>query len=225
MNKDTSFSSSDNNKPKVIGVGFQKTGTSSLRDALKLLGYKVGDNNFQLLPSILKGNFKRVLRWFDRFDAVEDNPWPLIYKELDKARPGCKFILTTRDEESWYRSVSKHVGDLRDPMHEWIYGRNKGLPKDDKDNTIRVYSEHNQEVIRYFADRPEDLLILDVSESDKMEKICQFLGIDSPTQTYPHQNNSERNRNDASFKRKLKVRKKRIKYWLQIKFYDLMGWW
>jgi len=46
---------------------------------------------------------------------VEDNPWPLIYKELDKRIPGCKFILTLRDEESWYSSVKRHIDDLKRP--------------------------------------------------------------------------------------------------------------
>ena len=45
---------------KIIGVGFQKTGTSSLRDALRILGYKVGDNNYQMLWPILHGNYNRV---------------------------------------------------------------------------------------------------------------------------------------------------------------------
>ena len=105
---------------KIIGVGFQKTGTSSLRDALKILGYTVGDNHHQMLGPFLRGNMGRVIRTLNRFDSVEDNPWPSMYKELDAQLPGSKFILTIRESESWLRSVERHIGDLRDPMHEWI---------------------------------------------------------------------------------------------------------
>ena len=109
----------------IVGVGFQKTGTSSLRDALRTLGYRVGDNNHQVLWPYLHGNMGRVLRKLQQFDAVEDNPWPLMYKDLDALVPGSKFILTVRDPERWFESVARHIGDLRDPMHEWIYGRKK----------------------------------------------------------------------------------------------------
>ena len=175
-------------KSKIIGVRFHKTGTSSLRDALHILGYTVGDNNYKLLFSILKGNFRRVLKCINRYDAVEDNPWPLIYKQLDKNILGCKFILTIRDEESWYESVSAHLGDLRDPMHEWIYGRGKSLPKDDKYNSIEVYRRHNEEVLNYFKQREQDLLILDFSKGDGWEKLRNFLHKEMPDVPFPHAN-------------------------------------
>ncbi|MDA3821118.1 MAG: hypothetical protein PF450_00700, partial [Bacteroidales bacterium] len=149
---------------KIIGVGFQKTGTSTLREALKILGYSVKDTTPRALIPILRGNYKKVLRILKNYDALEDTPWYKIYKELDELIPGSKFILTIRDEESWYTSVSKHIGDLRAAHHEWIYGRGKGLPKDDKDNTVAVYRNHTIEVIEYFKERPEDFLILDFTQ-------------------------------------------------------------
>ena len=115
---------------KIIGVGFQKTGTSSLREALKILGYRVKDTSSRPLIPILRGDFDRVLRMLRNYDAVEDTPWYMIYKELDQRIPGSKFILTLRDEESWFQSVSRHTGFLRSASHEWIYGRGMGLPKD-----------------------------------------------------------------------------------------------
>ena len=209
---------------KVIGVGFQKTGTSSLREALKILGYTVGDNNYKLLFPILKGNFKRVLRRINRYDAVEDNPWPLIYKQLDEKILGCKFILTLRNEESWYESVSAHIGDLRDPMHEWIYGRGKGLPKDDKYNSIEVYRRHNEDVLNYFKNRPQDLLILDFSKGDGWEKLCKFLNKEIPAVPFPHVNKRIQATHKRNISKELKREKQRIKYWLQIQYLRLAGY-
>jgi len=207
---------------KIIGVGFQKTGTSTLRDALRALGYTVGDTRYKLLIPILKKDFKTVLKEVNRYDAVEDNPYPLIFKELDKLIPRSKFILTIREEESWYNSVNHHIGDLRDPMHEWIYGKGKGLPKEDKNNTIRVYKEHNQSVLDYFKNRPEDLLILDFTKGDKWDKLCQFLGHEIPALPFPHANNASKNK-QQSFLKKLKMRKKKIKYGLQMAYIQFMG--
>jgi len=206
----------DSLPPKIIGVGFQKTGTSSLRDALTMLGYKVGDNNYKLLFPILHGNYKKVLKTIQRYDAVEDNPWPLIYKELDKLIPGCKFILTLRDEESWYESVKRHINDLRDPMHEWIYGRGKGLPKDDKANTLQVYRKHNEEVLNYFKNRPQDLLIMNITQGDGWEKLCPFLNKEIPSLPFPHQNKFGEGKPRKLFK--LKIQKQKIKYWFQIQY-------
>lgn len=202
---------------KVIGVGFQKTGTSSLRDALRLLGYRVGDNNHQLLWSILHGRWSRVFRKLNRYDAVEDNPWPLVYKEIDAHIPGCKFILTLREPESWYQSVARHIGDLRDPMHEWIYGRGLGLPKDHKANTLDVFNTHNNDVLAHFKDRPEDLLVLDFTKGAGWHELCAFLGCEAPNMPFPHANNKNKERRGSpSLRRRFKVAKKRLKYALQI---------
>ena len=209
-------------KGKIIGVGFQKTGTSTLRDALRLLGYKVGDTRYKLLLPILKKNFDKVAKTVNRYDAVEDNPYPLIFKELDQLFPGSKFILTMREPESWYKSVKRHIGDLRDPMHEWIYGKGKGLPKDDKENTIRVFNEHNAEVKAYFKDRPDDLLILNFMEGDRWEKLCKFLGHDIPAQDFPHANDARKIKKQTLLK-KLNMKKKKVKYGAQVIWYRWRG--
>lgn len=211
---------------KLVGVGFQKTGTSTLREALKILGYKVGDTRYRLLLPILRNNWKQVFKELDRYDAVEDNPWPFIYREIDEHYKGSKFILTIRDSESWYKSVNNHIGDLRDPMHEWIYGRKKGLPKDDKTNAIMVYKKHNEAVLSYFYNRPDDFLILDFSSGDGWSKLCNFLGKEIPGLDFPHINKASYGVvKKESPGRKLKMLKKRIKYALQIRYIDLLGLW
>ncbi len=210
--------------PLVVGVGFQKTGTSSLRDALRMLGCSVGDNNHQVLWPYLHGNFERVWRKLRAFDAVEDNPWPLMYKDIDAHVPGSKFILTVRDPERWYDSVARHIGDLRDPMHEWIYGVGKGLPKDDKAHTLAVYTRHNQEVMDHFKDRQDDLLVVDFTQGAGWEELCGFLGHDVPDIPFPHANNQRKESvASPSLRRRLKVGKKRVKYAVQIAYLRARG--
>jgi hypothetical protein len=213
-------------KGKIIGVGFQKTGTSTLREALKILGYSVKDTTPRALIPILRGNYIKVLRILKNYDALEDTPWYKIYKELDELIPGSKFILTIRDEESWYTSVSKHIGDLRAAHHEWIYGRGKGLPKEDKENTIAVYKNHIVEVKEYFKERPEDFLILDFTRGDKWEKLCGFLGKDIPADSFPHYNKtSEVEKRKYGMKQNIRKSRQRFKNKLKILYIDVMGWW
>lgn len=66
------------------------------------------------------------------------------------------------------------------------------MPKDDKENTISVYSNHNKEVIEYFKDRPKYLLVLDFTKGDKWDELCAFLGEDIPTTDFPHANDDRK---------------------------------
>jgi hypothetical protein len=214
----------DYKKGLIVGVGFQKTGPSTLREALKMLGYRVKDTSSRALIPILKGNYTKILRMLKNFDAVEDTPWYMIYKELDELFPHSKFILTIRDEETWYLSVKRHIGDLRSAHHEWIYGRGKGLPKEDKQNAINVYNKHNQEVIEYFKNRPNDLLIIDFTKGEKWEKLCNFLNKDIPKNPFPHYNKSATNSKKGKMN-KFRFLRKQIKSNIKIKYIDVLGYW
>ena len=214
----------DQDKGLIIGVGFQKTGTSSLREALKVLDYRVKDTTTRALIPILKKDYPSILRMLKNYDAVEDTPWYMIYKELDKLIPNSKFILTVRDEESWFLSVKKHIGDLRSANHEWIYGRGKGLPKDDKKNTIEVYSKHNKEVIEYFKNRPNDLLVLDFTKGDSWSKICPFLNKEIPKTAFPHYNKTSKNKGKNEMS-KFRFWRKQIKNNMRIRYIDALGLW
>jgi hypothetical protein len=211
---------------KVFCVGFEKTGTSSLGIALEKLGYKVKGNTPRALMPILKGNYKKIKRIVDGYDALQDKPWFMIYKELDTLYPGSKFILTIRNEESWFKSASRHFSVLRTAQHEWIYGRGKGLPKEDKENAIRIFSDHNREVVEYFADRPNDLLVLDMKEENKWEKICDFLNVAHPGIPFPHTMKGSSGKSyHSSRKMKMKLLRRKIRNSLLIKYIDIRGYW
>ena len=211
---------------KIIGVGFQKTGTSTLREALKILGYSVKDVTPRALVPILRGNYSKIRRMLEKYDAVEDTPWYMIYEELDQLFPGSKFILTIRDEEAWYTSVSKHIGDLRAAHHEWIYGRGKGVVKYHKQNTIKVYRRHNSEVLEYFKDRPGDLLVLDFTKGDGWDMLCNFLDKEVPEVPFPHYNKtSEVEKRPKGCKHRFRKMRHRFKNNLKIRYLNVTGLW
>lgn len=213
-------------KEKIICIGFMKTGTTSLRKALNILGYTVKENSPGALLPILKGNYEKVFSIARNYDALADKPWFMIYKELDREFPGSKFILTIRDNESWYQSVSRHLGELRTAQHEWIYGRGKGLPKEHKENALKVYSAHNKNVTDYFRDRPGDLLILDLSKDDNWKKLCEFLGREIPVEQFPHlMKGADFKGYKKSFIKRFKLFRRRLRNHLLIKYIDLKGYW
>jgi len=208
----------------IVGAGFHKTGTSTLSAALNILGYRVKGISKRPLIPIIKENYSKVKKMLKNYDAVQDTPWFYIYKELDELFPDSKFILTIRDEESWYKSVKKQIGGLRSAQDEWIYGRGKGLPKDNKENTIKVYQQHNREVKDYFKNRPDDLLVLNFKNGDEWEKLCDFLNQEIPNKPFPHYNKSKTNKMHEG-KSKTKILRRQIKNHLKIKYIDWFEGW
>lgn len=174
-------------KNKVFCIGFQKTGTSSMAKALKQLGYSVTGPNGVNDPEIPKKVHRETAKLMKRFDAFQDNPWPQMYQWCHEKYPAAKFILTIRDTEKWYNSALKQFGDSSTHMREWIYGKGKGSPINNRDCWIERYTRHNAEVVEYFKGK-ENFLILDITQSGAWEKLCPFLGMPVPSEPFPHAN-------------------------------------
>ena len=56
----------------------------------------------------------------------------------------------------------------------------------DEARFVRAYQRHVENVKRYFADRPGDLLVLEIANGDGYEKLAPFLGVPVPEQPFPH---------------------------------------
>ena len=95
---------------RILGVGLSKTGTTSLHEALQILGYSSLHFDEIRLNDILYGLAKTPdFRRYDDVDAVTDIPSAYFYRELLCAYPQSKAILTLRDPDSWWRSVETHM--------------------------------------------------------------------------------------------------------------------
>lgn len=103
-------------KSKVFCIGFHKTGTTSMAVALRQLGYRVTGPNGINDPNIEKNVISMAYSLAEDFDAFQDNPWPILYKELDARFQGSKFILTLRSPGSWIKSQVNHFGKMETPM-------------------------------------------------------------------------------------------------------------
>ncbi len=108
---------------KILGVGLSRTGTSSLHAALEFLGFSSLHYDTVRLNDVLDGsnphpNFKR----YDDLDAVVDLPAAYFYDELTAAYPECKCILTVRNIDDWWKSVSKHLNERLPAPPPGYYG-------------------------------------------------------------------------------------------------------
>lgn len=190
---------------KVFGVGFHKTGTTSLGVGLEMLGYRVCGPVGKWDPDIAENVMVLALAATAEYDAFQDNPWPLLYREMDERFPGSKFILTIRPTEGWVASVVNFFGTEETPMRRWIYGDGAGCPVGNEEVWAARYDAHNREVIAYFADRPGDLLVMRLIEGEGWEALCPFLGHEPPADEFPHRNKAGRGPLAAAVRRLKRV--------------------
>ncbi|PPK85601.1 hypothetical protein CLV84_2504 [Neolewinella xylanilytica] len=177
---------------KIFGIGLSRTGTTSLSSALELLGYR--SFHFPFIRSFL-GKIYIKQQYLDNYDALTDTPVALLYKELDKKYPGSKFIYTVRDMDGWLASCEKYpafhpASDFSESNKITARLRRRlfGSEYFDREKFKAAYLRHESEVMEYFKDRPEDLLVLNVTTGDGWEPLCQFLGKDIPEVPFPNKN-------------------------------------
>ncbi len=188
--------SSENNFNKLFGIGLSKTGTTSLGLALKQLGIRTID--FPHDPTTLREleQAKYDLTILKKYDAVTDTPVVPYYPQLDALYPGSKFILTVRDKAGWLKSIRNHWSDrwewleVSDVQRRFAYFINTavyGTIEFHEQRFSYLYDRHVREVMDYFKDRPNDLLVLDVCAGEGWEKLCPFLGLPSREGSFPRQ--------------------------------------
>jgi hypothetical protein len=190
---------------KVIGAGYGRTGTASLKLALERLGFGPCHHMAEVLPKP-----ERVALWarigagsneWDQalagYNATVDWPACTHWRALADLYPHAKVILSTRDPDRWFDSVHATILNpdvtrflLRTPMGEML-DRNIyslfGAGMADRAFMVDAFKRHNDEVKRAIpADR---LLVFDAREG--WGPLSAFLGVDPPAEPYPHVNTKE----------------------------------
>ena len=192
---------------KVFGIGFQKTGTTSLGVIFQRLGYRMaGYNEFREMAGYADLSWHEIeehaIETARNIDAAKDTPWPLLYRQLDKAYPGSKFIHVTRDTDAWLKSALSDFKDYPNAIHRLIYGSNGplGHEADWRDR----YERHNSEVRSYFSDRPNDCLHLRLEDGVTFERVCEFLDEPLVGQGAPKANTYARKRVKMAWRKLVK---------------------
>ena len=131
------------------------------------------------------------------YDGLTDITAAPYFESLDRQYPGSKFVLTVRDEEPWLRSAAAHwhkrpahddptKSELHLRVRRLLRAATYGCYDFDAERFSHVHRQHVANVKAYFADRPDDLLILPITDGAGWEPLCAFLGRPIPAEPFPH---------------------------------------
>jgi len=191
---------------KVIGAGLGRTASFSLKFALEHLG--LGPCHH--MSEVFADGRRQVPLWLDviggrpdwdavftGFQSTTDYPACTYWRELAAHYPDAKVVLSVRDPDSWFDSVSATI------FSEGMQGSLAGSPVGDMmqgvifdhfDGAItdRAYmtdwfTRRNQEVIDSLP--PERLLVF--SPKQGWEPLCAFLGVPVPDGPFPRVNSRD----------------------------------
>jgi len=193
---------------KVIGSGFGRTGTMSVKEALGILGLgpchhmvEVMENPSQLSywQAIAAGKQPDWAEVFDGYHSQVDWPGAHVWHETSIAFPDARVIHTERPEEAWWNSFNGTIGkffanssdmDLPPQIKEIFITMKDWFLKEtfddytDRDSAITAYRRNNQKVRNTI---PKDRLLI-FNVADGWEPLCRFLGVPVPDTAFPHRN-------------------------------------
>jgi hypothetical protein len=182
---------------RIFGIGMHKTATTSLHTALTRLGLDSAHWKNAHWAKAIYNEMTTVGRsaTLEKNYALCDLPIPLLFRKLDRAYPGSKFILTVRDEAKWLQAVRDHwsydyniyrkswdTDPFTHRLHTLLYGQ-RGF---DAELFLARYRRHNAEVLEYFRDRQDDLTVMNVDAGDGWPSLCKLLRQQIPAEPYPN---------------------------------------
>lgn len=190
---------------KLINCGLGRTGTTSLKGALEILGispiYHTTDmfkstTHIDFWESVMRG---QPVDWSAFFGGYEVADWPagLAYREIIAAFPEAKVMLTMRDPVQWFNSINgvmSKMSSMRIPSERFkrakkflleyaINGFFEGKVED-QDHMVELFARHTEAVKALVP--AERLLVYDVREG--WEPLCRFLEVDVPNKSFPRLN-------------------------------------
>lgn len=192
---------------KVIGAGVGRTGTTSTKAALEELGFGPCYTFFTLfsLPEHIEqwlaayaGEPIDWSRFLGDFESTVDWPACDFYEQHMALYPEAPVVLTVREPESWYRSMTNTIWEVNQAQREagqgpdvnpmsrltevMIWQRFFGGRFLDKAHAIRCFEQHIEQVKARVPS--ERLLVFDVKQG--WEPLCRFLGVEAPDKPFPH---------------------------------------
>jgi hypothetical protein len=206
---------------RVIGAGFGRTGTTSLKLGLEKLGFGPCHHMKEILehpdevPTWERAARGEPIDWktFMRpWGSACDFPSAFYYRELMEAFPDAKVILTTRDPASWYTSMSETIVPMLQrfpnriivPLLPVVSGPHRTMAGTrmydeillrfhEREHVLACYEAHIAEVKRVVP--PERLLVFEAKQG--WAPLCEFLGVPAPSEPFPRANDT------AEFKRRV----------------------
>ena len=191
---------------QVIGSGFGRTGTMTMKQVLEKLGFgpchhmlEIIENPEQLplWKAVAAGG---EIDWegvFAGYRSQVDWPGAHVWEQTAAAFPEARIIHTERPEDAWWNSFNSTIGKffsnlekLDIPPHlmdQFTFMRGWLMQESftdftDRDAAIAGYREHNRRVREGVP--AERLLVFNVA--DGWQPLCEFLGVPVPDEPFPH---------------------------------------
>ena len=192
---------------EVIGAGVGRTATFTMKFALEHLGFGPCFHMAELFADARR----QVPLWLDvvagkpdwdeifrGFRSTVDYPSASYWRELADHYPDAKIVLTVRDADSWFDSVSETI--FSDAMQAHLVGTPtgemmKGVIFDhfgggdirDRAFMTQWFEDRNAEVA---ASLPEERLLV-FHPREGWEPLCRFLGVPVPQEQFPRVNSRD----------------------------------
>ncbi|MBN8818608.1 MAG: hypothetical protein J0I80_07795 [Sphingomonas sp.] len=191
---------------QVIGAGLGRTGTLSLKLALEHLGFGPCHHMSEVIANVRQ----QLPYWLDvvaghpdwdgafaGYAAAVDYPGAYFWRDLAAHYPEAKIILTLRDPESWFKSVSETIfspghtamfaGTPLGPFMDGTVLKDFGDRIGDQAFMIDYFNRWNEGVRSSIP--PERLLLF--QSRDGWVPLCAFLGVPVPDAPYPRVNSRD----------------------------------
>jgi hypothetical protein len=201
---------------KLLGAGFGRTGTMSLKAALEQIGYGPCFHMIDLIKGEMplpawdaasqgqQVDFEQAL---DGWESTIDWPACTYWEQLVEIWPDVPVLLSVRDPDKWYESCLNSIHeaaqrgsrgelggdhppppDVMEVINRIVWeGTFKDRFQEDPEFAIDTFNAHNEAVkAKVPADR---LLVYEVQEG--WGPLCDFLGAEEPDTPFPHLNDTE----------------------------------
>lgn len=177
-------------RPRVFGIGLNKTATTSLHRALELLGLRSlhwgGPPVRRTVEASLAAGEPLLARLDPAYDAFSDvEPLYRNFALVDRQYPGSRFVLTVRPVDEWVDSRRRHVLRNRERKAAGTY--HGTFLEIDEEAWRADWDQHLAAVRSHFAGR-DDLLEVDLTRDPAWEPLCSFLGLPPPDLPFPWEN-------------------------------------
>ncbi len=194
---------------EIIGAGFGRTGTNSLKLALERLGFGPCHHMFEvrdnpaLLPNWEAAARGETVDWdevFRGYRSQVDWPGARYWRQLAQHFPKAQVMV--RDPDAWFDSVqatiapflaargthpSPHVNAIAEMGHQAVEVQIFEDRLSDREHATQIFKKHIAEVQSEIpADR---LLTFDLR--DGWRPLCDFLGVEVPDVPFPKTNSSK----------------------------------
>jgi hypothetical protein len=192
----------------VLGAGFGRTGTLSLKLALETLGvapcYHMVEvtrkpEHARVFAAAQRGELAPLKALLGSYAAAVDWPITAFWREIVAWYPEVLVVLTVRDSAAWYASFRETIVEssaglspphdsalrvLYDLTRELIVNGVFAGRAGDEQHARAVYEAHNRDVASSVP--PERLLVFEPRAG--WEPLCSFLGRAVPAAPFPHAN-------------------------------------